>query len=111
MTLATTRALLYVGACAGVLAANAVFKFDRDPGGYPDIWYPQKQAVHGLIALIITQLAIGISVAPWLAVVITVLAGYGWERTQGFVNKHDLYADALGAGAGAALSFWLRWAL
>jgi hypothetical protein len=74
---------------------------DADAGGYvPKLTdkstYP-KAYVHGVgaYALMLTMMVFSL---PWLwALLITVAAGYLYERIQGFVNKWDVIADVAGA--------------
>jgi hypothetical protein len=98
----------FVGAAFAVIATNAMTSFDHDPGGYPDVLYPDKAAAHFGTALLVTQVAIAAGVRPITAAAITSLAGAGYELSQGYVNPHDVAADVLGAAAGALLAHWLR---
>ena len=90
-----------------VVASNAVWGWDQDHGGYPDIVYPQKQAAHFLSAMVLTQGAIALHVKPIHAVLITTGLGVAFEFSQGHVNGHDIAADVLGSVAGALFAHWL----
>jgi hypothetical protein len=99
---------LYIGASSAILLSNAFLGWDQDRGGYPDVLYPNKQALHFAAAAGLTQVAIGIGVRPVPAVIITSLAGVGFEFTQGHVNGHDIAADILGSITGALIAHWLQ---
>lgn len=99
--------ILFAGLSALALLANRVFKIDTDAGGYPDVWYPAKQAKHFAAAFAIACLAVLLGVPwPW-ALGITVADGVLFEVTQGFVNRHDIYADCIGALLGTGLGVLL----
>jgi hypothetical protein len=100
----TTRhehTVLFATALGAGLAANAIFRFDRDPGGYPVKWYWRKDELHVLSASVLTSAGIAMHVAPWKAAALTCAAGALYEKTQGFVNRVDIAADCGGAAVTA----------
>ena len=104
-----TATALYIGGSALVLASNAIWQWDTDPGGYPmGRIYPSKQGLHLLIASTLTIGASAIGVKPWTAAGITCASGAGYELTQGHVNGLDIAADCAGAALGALLVKWVR---
>jgi hypothetical protein len=101
--------LLFAAGLGAGLAANAIFRFDRDPGGYPVKWYWRKDELHALSASVLTSAGIAMHVAPWKAAALTCAAGALYEKTQGFVNRVDIAADCGGAGLTAAWHYlWKR---
>lgn len=97
------RIAIFAALSAGVLVANLIGKFDTDPGGYPDIWYPRKQSIHFAAAAGIALGACWFGVPMWIALGITIVDGVLFEFTQGYVNRHDIAADILGALAGIGI--------
>ncbi len=100
--------LFFILACVLVLAINALVHFDTDAGGY-DRWtvYPKKQAIHLAAAFVIALGAMALGVPALSAAVITAVAGFFFEITQGFINPIDVLADVLGAGAAGTLWYFL----
>lgn len=97
MTHATGMTLTFAVLSVLALAANAHYGFDKDAGGYSDKFYPSKQGLHALAAFSLCILAVAIGVPLWWALAITIADGVAFEFTQGYVNLHDIAADAVGA--------------
>lgn len=107
---ATLLVLVLATIATGLLFARqrAGHPVDADPGGYADSWrttaaFPDK-AVHACVAFLLVALAWRLGCPALFAAVIVTAAGYGWERSNGYVSRLDLAADAVGAIA-AALAF------
>lgn len=87
----------YATALALGLAANAVWKIDRDPGGYPDKWTTMDKAVHLNVAHFLTARAMKMGVHPAWAFGLTCAAAVGFERTQGSMSGKDIAVGCAGS--------------
>lgn len=103
-----TGTALYVLSTSAVVLSNVVWQWDTDRGGYPDVFYRDKALSHAASAALLTEGAIAMHVRPSFAVIWTNVAGLGFEISQGYVNPHDLAANAVGSLAGYALARWLN---
>lgn len=102
-----TGTAVYVLGSFAVVSSNAVWGWDHDAGGYPDILYRDKAIEHAASAMILTETAIAMHVRPSFAVLWTNVAGLGFEVSQGRVDKYDLAANALGSLVGLAFMRWV----
>lgn len=117
-------ALMYLAAgfCALALFWSVSIDAIRDPGGYRDsLWPAADKLEHLSIAALLTAAAVVIlGTPPFLAALVTVLLGVGWELAQrypripypsgtpGDASIYDIAYDALGSLAIAALVWWVR---
>ena len=103
-----TATSVYILGSFAVISSNAIWGWDTDTGNYPNKLYPEKFLAHSGSAFVLTQVAIGFHVKPSTAVIITSVAGVGFEFSQGHVNGYDIAADISGAFAGALVANWLN---
>lgn len=95
----------YAAALAIGVAANAIWKIDQDPGGYPDKWFTMDKVVHLNIAHFLTAQSIKMGAHPAWAVGLTCGFAAGFEVTQGYVSGKDITVGCLGS----ALAVAERW--
>ncbi|GAC1516755.1 MAG: hypothetical protein NVS1B4_13660 [Gemmatimonadaceae bacterium] len=105
---------LFGGLLAAGDYANYRWRIDPDPGGYKPAWndralYP-KEFVHGITGFGLGALADLAGVPTKYRVPGICLAAYGYELSQGFVNRLDLISGCSGAAAEAMWhAMWNRW--
>lgn len=95
----------YATALALGVAANAIWKIDQDPGGYPDKWTTMDKAVHLNVAHFLTARAMKMDVHPAWAFGLTCATAAAFEKTQGYVSSKDIAVGCLGS----ALAVAERW--
>lgn len=95
--------------CFGVIVANRAFHWDSDRGGYtPRIsdkaTFP-KEYVHFVTGLAISGLLLLLG-APWWVLFIPAVSTYGWEWSQGYINRLDILFGILGLLIPVAVLAW-----
>lgn len=102
------RARQWFGAALGAgVAANAIWKIDRDPGGYRDVWTTPDKRDHLNSGFFLSSAGMAMGVRPWWAAGLTCAAAVGFEFTQGYVSSKDIIAGCAGATVASAAT-WLR---
>jgi hypothetical protein len=88
------------------VAANAIWKLDQDPGGYPDKWLTMDKAVHLNVAHFLTARSMRMGVHPGWAFGLTCAAAIAFEKSQGYVSSKDIAVGCAGSGL-AVVERWL----
>jgi hypothetical protein len=110
------RQWLYAALIGVALLLIRIFPVEHDPGPargqrYPrwdrwSKWHLFGSALLAAAAVLILHVAV-----PW-AIVLTILAGIGWELDNGYVDPFDILWDSLGALGGGLLAWailgWVR---
>ena len=105
---------VYLALVAAALLASSLLHLDRDPGPAPGERYPfwdrwSKWHLGGSALLAGSAVALGVPL--WPAILITVLAGIGWEFVNGYVSSSDIILDIAGALGGGLLASLIRHSL
>lgn len=101
-----TPEIWYALAILLALAIVRGFKLDVDPGPAPGDKYPRwdRWSAYHLIGSVVLALgAVLLGVNPWWALVLTILAGVGWEIITGYFSTWDCVWDVIGAVVGTLL--------
>lgn len=86
-------------------------KIDRDPGPAKGTSYPmwdRWSLWHLVGSLLLAFIAVTIGVSPVWALLLTVVAGIGWEYVNGYVDWWDVVWDGVGAVGGMVIGVLVR---
>lgn len=97
------RTATFGGALGAGVLANAIWKFDRDAGGYHDSAHGIDKVAHALASYVIEDACEDVGAHPLACLGMTIGTGVAFEFSQGYVSRWDIRFDALGASASWAL--------